>query len=295
MKVKQLLSVAALIALLFEGNKAGAQGMAVNGTGTAANSSAMLDVSSTTQGVLVPRMTSAQRLLISTPATGLIVYQTDGTPGLYCNYGSPATANWQLIGPVTAAINAGDMAYWNGTSWVQLPAGTSGQTLTFCSGKPVWSTGGACPHTIGESYGGGIVIYVDSTGSHGLIAAATDQSAGAQWYSGSYIVTGATSLTNGSSNTATIISVQGTGSYAASIAHSYSGGGYTDWYLPSKNEMYTVMASGTVLGLTSAYYWTSSEEPYGGAYDAYIITYPSEANLGGSKSSYYYVRAIRAF
>jgi len=48
------------------------------------NASAALDVTSTTKGLLTPRMTSAQRVAISTPADGLVVYQTDNTPGLYC-------------------------------------------------------------------------------------------------------------------------------------------------------------------------------------------------------------------
>jgi hypothetical protein len=49
------------------------------------NSSAVLEASSTTQGFLPPRMTEAQRNSISTPATGLMVYQTDGDEGLYIN------------------------------------------------------------------------------------------------------------------------------------------------------------------------------------------------------------------
>ncbi|WP_254562294.1 hypothetical protein [Dyadobacter diqingensis] len=61
------------------------------------NASAALDVTSTTQGMLVPRMTLAQRNLInqisgvSTPATGLLIYQTDNTPGFYFYNGSAWT------------------------------------------------------------------------------------------------------------------------------------------------------------------------------------------------------------
>lgn len=47
------------------------------------NSSAALDISSTTKGLLPPRMTQTQRDAIATPAEGLIVYQTDNTPGIY--------------------------------------------------------------------------------------------------------------------------------------------------------------------------------------------------------------------
>lgn len=48
------------------------------------NASAALDVESTTKGLLPPRMTAAQRVAISSPADGLVVYQTDNTQGLYC-------------------------------------------------------------------------------------------------------------------------------------------------------------------------------------------------------------------
>jgi hypothetical protein len=64
-------------------NKAGAQGIAVNGDGTDPDASAILDVKSTTKGLLIPRMTLAQRNAITTPATGLIVYQTDSVPDFY--------------------------------------------------------------------------------------------------------------------------------------------------------------------------------------------------------------------
>ena len=50
---------------------------------TTPNASSILDITSTTQGVLTPRMTQVQRDLIATPATGLLIYQTNNTPGFY--------------------------------------------------------------------------------------------------------------------------------------------------------------------------------------------------------------------
>ncbi|MDQ2769447.1 MAG: hypothetical protein M3Y54_02975, partial [Bacteroidota bacterium] len=52
------------------------------------NASSVLDLVSTSKGLLVPRMTTAQRTAIASPATGLLVYQTNGTTGFYVYDGS---------------------------------------------------------------------------------------------------------------------------------------------------------------------------------------------------------------
>jgi hypothetical protein len=77
--------------------EAQSQSLAVNTDGAAADNSAILDVKSTTRGLLVPRMTAAQRGAIATPATGLLVWQIDGVAGFYYNAGLPATPNWILL------------------------------------------------------------------------------------------------------------------------------------------------------------------------------------------------------
>ena len=66
--------------------------VAVNSNGASADNSAMLDVSSTNKGMLIPRMTTAQRNAISSPATGLMVFDTDEN-NFYFYDGS----NWTLI------------------------------------------------------------------------------------------------------------------------------------------------------------------------------------------------------
>ena len=63
------------------------------GIGTVApNASAALEVNSTTKGFLLPTMTQTQRNAISTPATGLLIYQSDNTPGFYYYNGAAWTA-----------------------------------------------------------------------------------------------------------------------------------------------------------------------------------------------------------
>ena len=77
------------------------------GIGTnAPDASAILELKSTSKGLLLPRMTAAEKAAIITPKAGLIVYQTDGTKGLYVYNGSAwqtagseaATGGWSLQG-----------------------------------------------------------------------------------------------------------------------------------------------------------------------------------------------------
>jgi hypothetical protein len=67
--------------------------------------SAALDVSSESKGLLVPHMTQSQRLNISQPATGLLVYQTDGAAGFYYNAGTPAAPAWLNLSAYTLQQN----------------------------------------------------------------------------------------------------------------------------------------------------------------------------------------------
>lgn len=105
------------------------------GIGTASpNASALLDLSSTTKGLLIPRLTSAQRTAIGSPAAGLLVYQTDGTqPGFYYNASTTSTANWLWLpdkaaagdnlgnGTATTAVKlAGNTLSNNGTGGISI-------------------------------------------------------------------------------------------------------------------------------------------------------------------------------
>ena len=120
--MKQIYTLGIFLTLVLACNNIFAQ----VGIGTIApDQSAQLDVTSTSKGVLIPRVTVEQRDLIANPATGLQVYQTDATPGFY---------------------------YFNGTQWVTLngingtpgpagPVGPSGPTGPTGPSGPTGETG----------------------------------------------------------------------------------------------------------------------------------------------------------
>ena len=60
--------------------------------------SALLDLKSDSKGLLIPRLTMAQRTTIASPAKGLLVYQTEVPEGFYYNTGTPASPSWILLG-----------------------------------------------------------------------------------------------------------------------------------------------------------------------------------------------------
>ena len=99
MKKLTLLFVA--ISLIATYSLTAQSGVSINDDGSAADGSAMLDVKSTDKGLLPPRMTEAQRGGISSPAAGLLIFQTNGSPGYY---------------------------YYTGTDWIGLVGNGSGAT-----------------------------------------------------------------------------------------------------------------------------------------------------------------------
>lgn len=93
-------------------------------------------------------------------------------------------------------------------------------------------------HYVGEFFGGGMVFFVWDNGKHGLIVCLEDlANNGEEWGSSNFIMTGATNFFNGRSNTTKIVNEFGSGNYAAKLCDDYTGGGFTDWYLPSITEL----------------------------------------------------------
>jgi hypothetical protein len=157
--------------------------------------------------------------------------------------------------------------------------------------------------SVGDSYMGGKVAYIlmssdpgyNADVQHGIIAAPSDQSAGIMWWNGSSSVTGATaiSLGTGNANTQTIVTSQGAGNYAAKLCSDLVLGGYSDWYLPSKDELFILYTNRLLIGgFASSSYWSSSEVSTGSAFQH---GFSSGMQGSGGKGFLANVRAVRSF
>ncbi|MFT6798504.1 MAG: hypothetical protein ACJAWA_000615 [Nonlabens sp.] len=198
----------------------------------------------------------------------------------------------------------GDILYaTSATELTKLPAGTAGQVLTMNTGAtaPEWVTGTTATYAIGDTHQGGIIFYLDASGKHGLIAAPSDQSTSAAWWNGSFIDTRAygSGLFEGKYNTRMINRIQSGTTSAAAICANY---GDLKWYLPSIEElnlMYMNIGQGNALGLgnigsfSPAYYWSSTENDYSGAWGQNFY-FGFQFNVGKSSPGSS-VRAVRAF
>jgi hypothetical protein len=156
---------------------------------------------------------------------------------------------------------------------------------------------------IGDSYGGGKIFYLLQSGDtgydvnvqHGLIAATSNQGE-VVWGCSGTSVTGAdgTAIGTGRQNTLDMINAGCLG--AAPLVYNVNIGGYTDWYLASKDEMsklsiYTM--SDTEFMSWGNYYWTSSESSAANAwYQHYNNAQGTYAKNTGSGID---VRAVRSF
>ncbi len=326
------------------------------------NTSAALDITSTTKGFLIPRMTNVQRQAISNPAAGLQVFVTDFDGGSFMFYDgtkwgtlsftktipdaptigtaikdgiaqatvsftAPSSDGGSAITSYTAISSPGGITgtiSQSGSGSITVSGLTSGIAYTFTVtatndiGTSLASAASNSITQVGDFYQGGVVFYIFQSGdagyiageTHGLIAAVADQSSGIRWSSGSYVFIGAieTAIGTGIANTTAIISVhsaqgQTETSYAAGLTKAYNGGGYTDWFLPSKVELNKMRINRGTINTTAAanggsdfssdYYWSSSETGTTGAWN--------QGFGNGQQVSYnkYYdntrVRAVRAF
>ncbi len=237
-------------------------GKVIVGASSAASASAVLEASSTTQGFLPPRMSGAQRDAISSKAAGLVVWCTN------CGQN-------------------GELQVYNGTAWTNMIGGTVSNAIL----------------RVGDEYQGGKIAYIlvsgdlgyDENVQHGLIATAADISTVAQWGCQGTAISGAegTAIGTGNQNTIDIMAGCATAGIAARLCGDLVQGGYSDWYLPSKDELNKLRINRSAIGgFASVGYWSSTEADDNGAW--------IQDFSDGNQTTYYknytsYVRAIRAF
>jgi len=101
-----------VLIVLFVVNGSWAQGVAINETSTPPDGSAILDVSSDSLGILIPRMTRFQRNSILSPVAGLMIYQTNYTPGFYFYDGT----TWSKVGGAGNPLEDGKILIGNASN-----------------------------------------------------------------------------------------------------------------------------------------------------------------------------------
>ena len=110
---------------------------AINTTGNNPHASAMLDITSTSKGLLTPRMTSAQRMAISSPATGLLVYQTDAPTDEVAGFYYFDGTNWMPLGG-GSGDSSEERALINGDPASDLGLTYVGPSKTSANNKPAF-------------------------------------------------------------------------------------------------------------------------------------------------------------
>lgn len=153
-------------------------------------------------------------------------------------------------------------------------------------------------YAVRDKHSSGLIFYVDESGKHGLVADFTDL-ADAEWGCYHSQLSGANGVAIGAGvqNTNDIISECTQADIAALLCHNSTRNGYSDWYLPSNDEL-RLMFDNLFLDsnpgcFKPSYYWSSTQGINENAYTLYCCG-TGKINPQ-DKSNIFHVRAVRAF
>jgi hypothetical protein len=161
------------------------------------------------------------------------------------------------------------------------------------------------PTSVGMDFLGGKIGYLlqpgdagyDENVSHGLIVGRYDEAINYPWAVNGNERTAlpgatGTAIGTGRANTDLIVAQNGAGAnYAAGLARAYTGGGYTDWYLPSRDELLAIIKNRGAIGMNLNCHKSSSEYDANQAYVVWLDEYLSYENKSGGRK----VCAVRSF
>ena len=271
--------------------------------------------------------TIAKAVPIVTPTIGTYNYSlvtpTAQGPNTSTNTGTGSTYTYSYIGTGftsygPSATKPTDGGTYNVVSTVA--ASSDGNYASSSSSPTAFKI--SLNLALGNSYGGGKVAYILKSGDigydpnqqHGLIISGdlTPNLTDIIWGTFGILVGANGGLNNlssdgystfvelgsGINNTNLIVAVVGLGTnYAAGLANSYRGGGYSDWYLPSYSELYGIRSNRNYIGtINRTFYWTSTEGD-GDPYNAWLISLDGPSGLYEGDKSYANggVKAVRVF
>jgi hypothetical protein len=187
----------------------------------------------------------------------------------------------------------------NTTYYVRTYATTS--TGTYFSSQVTFTTGSSTGLAIGQNYAGGIIFYLDNSGQHGLVCAPSDIGS-YQWGCPGFCCDVPVTFGSGAQNTTTIVSLCSQLNSAALACSNYSISGYSDWYLPSFQELNEVwqnlILNGISANLVLNNYWSSSDFGIDGGCAGRAWAYNfaiGDANFSWGKDSNFYTRPVRSF
>jgi hypothetical protein len=164
------------------------------------------------------------------------------------------------------------------------------------SPKQLFDSGVILDSLYGKTYGGGLIFYLDTIYGKGMVSALSNQSNGMSWGCyGNVLGASADTIGGGANNTSQIVAGCPTLNIAARICDTLQFNGFSDWFLPSKDELFLMrknLQQKGYGGFSNMTYWTSTEES---STQAWYLGFSNGLFNTGSKAGLSYVRAARAF
>lgn len=149
-----------------------------------------------------------------------------------------------------------------------------------------------------DNYGGGIVVWLDATGQHGIVAAQQGLNFSSVWgCKGIHVPNTKAEIGSGQANTKAILETCSNSTKAAKFCDTLTHNGFSDWYLPSKDELSLLYEHRVAIGFSSTTErWSSTEgDDANSAWAQSFDPATGGAQVQLDKSSEHSVRPVRSF